>query len=626
MPVKSRRTLLLTLAAFALALFACTLFLGDIGVYNDDYFCNQRDPVTGNIHDLVMTRPWHVWRPLTRVVLTPLITTLWPHPWIVHAIDALLHGAIVALVYTLLRRFGTRAALAAPVALAFMVYPVHFEAVLWMAITCTLLSIILMLSIWHLYLTWLARADKWPVFTRFLSLIALGVLAYCSAAFNEQPVGALAALPLAPLVVGFSQAPTRRRRIIRSALPVLAVTIALGIYLRGFFHHIPEIVRSQSEIHSVGALPQHLRELVTKIPEELVLYQFASGAFREGWHAVAANPTTAVLTLGLLLLLGIAWTLSVATTPASADAPADRRNLFLIALGACWVVSSWLPVAASHSFTSPRLHYVPNIGLATIAAALLSLVATRLDRVRPSLRRAFIILSRAVLCSSIAAAILIWIGIQANYQRRALADTAEMDSISRAFGTSIPPDTCLIPVHIRGLTAQSGSPRFDQFFQHAWFWELASGWRTQWALHRNDLYSVLTGTGVGDAGLWLDDNDPARRGLFHARLSLPVPPDFAAALPKSHDHPACRRIPWDRVLLFDVVAPGHIEFYTKLRLHIPNVPAIEIIPTAISIAPLGATLPEKTLDILPAPPAVHAHKLPLISDSSPDTSSAPRPQ
>src|SRR6185369_6970022 len=114
-----------------LILAACTLFLGDIGVYNDDYFCNQRDPATGEAHDLIMNRPWHLWRPLTRRVLSPLVTLLWPHPWMLHAIDALLHGAITALVYGLLRRFRVRPGIAAPCALAFMVYPGHFEAVLW---------------------------------------------------------------------------------------------------------------------------------------------------------------------------------------------------------------------------------------------------------------------------------------------------------------------------------------------------------------------------------------------------------------------------------------------------------------------------------------------------------------
>ena len=598
-----RRTLWLTLAAFALALFVCTFFLGDIGVFNDDYFCNQRDPITGQITALVMNRPWHLWRPLTRVVLTPLVTTLWPYPWALHAIDALLHAAIVALVYALLRRFGTRAGIAAPVALGFMVYPVHFEAVLWIAITCTLMSVVLMLAVWHIYLAWLARAEKWPGLVRLGALLALGALAYASAAFNEQPAGALAALPFAPLVVGLANAPTRWRRVVRSALPVLAVVVALGIYLRGFFHHMPGSVRAASKVGAVGSLPHHLGELLTKVPRELVLYRFAVGAFHEGWSAIGAHPATSAVAFGLLGLLGVAWCLRrVAPIASDQVRPDNRGRPTLIALGLAWTVGAWLPVAASHSITSPRLHYVSSMGLAIIVAAVCSLWGARVDRATLAVRRAWIVLCRAAFCAGVAGSLVVWIGVQANFQRRCAADAAEIEPIARVFGPSLPTGTYLIPVHIESHTASTGSQRFDDYFVYCWYWEFASGWRAQSALHRGDIYSITTGGGVSATGLWLDDQDPEHVGLFRMHLAFPVAPDFVRSVPKASDHPRYRRLPWDRALFFDVEGAGNTRFYTKLRLHIPGQVPHEIVPLAIMLAPLGTNLPERILDIFPVPP------------------------
>ena len=288
---------LAAIAFFAVALFISTFFVGDIGVYNDDHFCNQRDPVTHEPHDFVMNRPWHLWRPLTRVVLIPLVTALWPWPWALHAISAVLHGVVVWLLYALLRRFGIRATLAAPVALAFMLYPVHFEAVLWIDIICTLMSVVVVLGIWNTYLWWIAASHERSGNLRFVLLVLLGAAAWCAAAMNEQPPGALAALPLAVLVSGLAVAPTLRGRLSRSAMPIAAVGIGLLIYLQGYFKHTGRASQADVETAVVESLPQNLADLASKIPRELYLKNVAMGALTQGAGVVAAHPFRAARVL-----------------------------------------------------------------------------------------------------------------------------------------------------------------------------------------------------------------------------------------------------------------------------------------------------------------------------------------
>lgn len=629
---------LAAIAFFAVALLISTFFVGDIGVYNDDHFCNQRDPVTHEAHDFIMNRPWHLWRPLTRVVLIPLVTALWPWPWALHAISAVLHGAVVWLFYALLRRFGIRGTLAAPVAMAFMLYPVHFEAVLWIDIICSLISVMLVLGIWNVYLWWIASSHERSGNLRFAILVCLGLAAWSAAAMNEQPPGALATLPFAVMAAGFAAGPTMRRRVVRSAMPIAAVGIGLLVYLRGYFRHLSGPSSADHEAAAVEALPQNLSDLAAKIPRELYLKNVAFGALKQGAAVVAENPGRAAVLLGLLAFCLFLWHANRPTSRAfvktsPSDEPRISRTLWLIPLGMAWFVASWLPVAAAHSTTSPRLHYVPCLGLALIAAAVLAAVAGWVQGTHAGLRITINFLSRAVFLSALAASLLIWIGFQINYQRRYEADKAEIEPLARLFGPTVPSGTFFIPVRVRSNVSKTGSPRYDSYFAHCWTWEFAAGWNLQYQLRRNDVYTVVSYPGAGPDGLFLDDTDPTRSIMLKVRPANPIPAGFRRIMPRVPDLRMYHRIALDRCVFFDIPRLGETQIFTKVRLFPPDADPITIVSKPLIGTPAVTTLPEKILEIRPMPPERREAELLKIkarragvSGSSPGASSAPPPR
>ncbi len=625
---------LAVIAFFAVALLISTFFVGDIGVYNDDHFCNQRDPVTHEAHHFVMNRPWHLWRPLTRVVLTPLVTALWPWPWALHTISAMLHGVVVWLLYALLRRFGIRAAIAAPVALAFMLYPVHFEAVLWIDIICTLISVVLVLGIWNTYLWWIAASHGYSGNLRFAILVGLGIAAWCAAALNEQPPGALAALPLAVLVAGLARAPTLRGRLSRSAMPIAVIGIGLLLYLQGYFKHAGRASQAEREAAVVESLPQNLASLASKIPRELYLKNVAMGALTQGVEVVASHPFRATLLFGLLGFCVFQWMTRRQRVLISQDpAPSMFALFWLVPLGLVWFVASWLPVAAAHSTTSPRLHYVPSMGLSLIAAASLSIAAMGLARVRTKLQTAVAAMCRCVLLAATTAALLIWIGIQINYQRRFEADKQEIEPLARLLGPTVPAGTFFIPVRIRSAVSKTSSPRYDAYFAHCWTWEFAAGWNLQYALRRNDVYTVVSYPGVGPDGLFMDEVDPTGSVLMKVHPAQPVPAEIRGILPRFSGLRTFRRVALDRCVFFDIPRRGEVEIYTKIRVYPKDSDPLTIDSRPLMGAATLSQLPEKILELRPMSSErrdaelakIHSKKLP-ISGSSSGTSSAPPPR
>ncbi len=609
-------------AAFLAVLVVATFFVGDTGVYNDDYFLNQRDPVTGEIGPLIMNRPWHLWRPMTRHVLPPIITTLWNHPWALHAISALLHAAVVALAYGLMRRFRVRAAIAGPCAMAFMVYPVHFEAVLWSSIICTLMSVVLVLGIWHAYAWWLTEKKPLSGALRLLLLLALGLLAWCAAAFNEQPPGALAALPLAVMVLGLADGPTLAQRLRRSAMPVVAVAVGLGVYLVGFFRH--QLARPHPDVtkHPRLSLPERIEDLCHKIPDDMALREFGKGAFTEGLRAIESHPVTAVVAVIVLATLSLMWTL----LPRSDDSPSDRPSrqalMWLTVLGLAWMVAAWIPVVAAHSITSSRLYYVPAMGCAIALAGAASLWAqTRAARPpKPSL--AVHVLSRLAFSALIGVALVMWIGVQANLKHRCDLDRTEIRPIVEALGPTIEPDTFLVPVRIDSRAVSTGSERFDDYFQPCWYWEFAAGWRAQMALKSQRVYTFQTGPGVGES-LWVSPTDPLHFGIIRAKATRPKPDNITSLLIQYKTEG--RQISWDHAVFFETPEAGVTRLFTRLRLHIPGAAPVEIIPRQIAIARPATPLPEHVLDVYPITTARTREAVPT-TNTNPGTGSAQPPR
>lgn len=591
-----RRSLLIPLLIFGLTLLISTFFVGDIGVFNDDYFCNQRDVVTGEARELVMNRPWHLWRPLLRVVLIPLLTLLWPWPWALHLISAVLHGVIVAMFYGLLRKLRVGAGIAGAAALAWMVYPVHFEAVLWIDIICTLMSAVIVLGIWHGYVWWITASHWRGKWARLGALAGFGASAWCAAALNEQPAGVLGAMVLLPLVLGWATGSTRVRGMIRTGMPVAACGVGLVVYLIGFFRHVPQVASGNDAEELPVVAAGRLWHLMQQVPKDLALREFGSGAFREGLVAIGDRPFLATVLFGLLGVAGLVWLVRKGEeTGGVFEARTDRSPWRLAALGLGWFLMAWVPVAMAHAIPVPRLHYVPSMGLAMMACA--GLVA--LTR-RWAMPRWAVLGSGTVLAAMVWAALVVWVGIQVNFQRRCAADRAEMEAIRRVFGATLEPDTFVLPVRLESRTARTGAARFDGYFQQGWYWEWGSGWRLQEGLKRRDVYTVRTGAGVLVDGLWVGEDDPWRVAKVRIKLAAPLPERVGELIWRTPDRQG-RYVEWNRLLLMDVEAPGVVKFYTKVRMHVPGREAIEFVPRQVAICAGAKGLAERVLEVHPMP-------------------------
>lgn len=573
---------------FLVVLAMATFFVGDTGVYNDDYFLNQREPATGQIESLVMNRPWHLWRPVTRVVLPALVTTLWETPWALHLIGAVLHVAVVGLGYGLMRRVGVSAGIAAAGAMVFMVYPVHFEAVLWIAIICTLMSVVLVMLIWHGYAWWLTRAHLAGGWTRAGVLGAMAAAAWTSAAMNEQPPGVLAAMPILVMMLGRAQGKTQAARVWRTLVPVAAVGIALAIYLFGFFRHKTNLTPTEVP----ESATQNLMQLAEKIPSELALVGFARGALVEGAAAAMARPALAASGFGLLAVVALVWILRAFKSTSPIVSTASRAGgAWLVALGVCWTLLAWLPVAAAHAVTSPRLHYVPTMGLMLVACGMAALVAPALGRIRSGLRGVMFAATRLAICAVVVVSVLMWIGVCEHLQRRYRADEGERRSLAAAVGRGIEDGAMLVPVRVNSVTASTGSSRFDGYFRHSWFWHFSSGWSVRLALGRADVHTYQTVYGAAAGGpaqemLWLSDEDPLRWVLIRSTMATPRPREHWQDMPRSKRTRA-RLLPLDRCVFFEVVEPGRVEVFTMVRLHGTFGEPIDLFPRQTALMQQG---------------------------------------
>ncbi len=581
---------------------ACTFFLGDIGVYNDDYIYNLRDPATGAIEGLTFHRPWHVWRPLTRIAFPPVVTALWPHPWMLHALDALLHATVTAALYALLRRMGVRRGIAAPCAMAFMVYPGHFEAVLWISVTCTLISMLLVLASWGMYLWWLGRSHLASVPVRIGALASFGGLAWCAAALNEQPTGALAALPLAAVAVGPAVGSSRLNRLVRTLLPVVSTTIGLAVYLRGFVRHTPGFKGIDVVEH--GA-PTRVLELARAVPGEAILVNFVRGAWRQGVEAITGHPVSALVVVGVFAAAALPWCWRGSRSDEAATALRPVRSGALVIAGLVWAAAVWLPVAFAHSHPFPRLFYPFALGIAIAGAGF----ATWVSECKPIRSAGLLRLLRVAFAAAVCAAVVVWIGVQDGYQRRYRADVAESMALRDAFERTIEPGSIFIPVHLTSRPTSTDVPGFDGFFQHCWRWPLASGWNLLLALHSSDVHTVCTGNGAASVGLWLNPRDPAGSIVCASPMTTPKPANAGERFPLSPDAPG-RVFALDRLVLFDIDGAGNTRVYTKVRIHPAASDVLEIVPRQVARSPLAASLPERILNVFPAPrpPETHAQR------------------
>ena len=188
--------------AFPVMLWLVAFFFlrGDTGWWADDYYNNQRLP-DGSMPPLNLSWKWPLWslgvkreffiRPLMYQAAPAVTTLTWHHPWMAHLLQAVCHAGVVGLMWRLMRAMGVSRAAATLAGMVFLVYPGHYEAVMWAAALPTLLSVAMMLGVMFLMIGFArGRRRGW---WRLLLMVPMTFAACC---LNEQPAAGVAVLPV----------------------------------------------------------------------------------------------------------------------------------------------------------------------------------------------------------------------------------------------------------------------------------------------------------------------------------------------------------------------------------------------------------------------------------------------
>ncbi|MFG0286317.1 MAG: hypothetical protein ACF8R7_18035, partial [Phycisphaerales bacterium JB039] len=172
----------------ALWALSCFYLFGALGLWIDDWYYIQRAPESLAVEAWYLERPIHFWRPLYKSIVPPLLTLFWESDAIAHALLAIAHAGVAALLWRLLWTLGVSRLAASGAALLFLTTPVHYECVFWISALPTTLATALGVGTLLLTVQWArGRTPPW--------LITLLAPAYFAmAALNEQPAALAAAL------------------------------------------------------------------------------------------------------------------------------------------------------------------------------------------------------------------------------------------------------------------------------------------------------------------------------------------------------------------------------------------------------------------------------------------------
>jgi hypothetical protein len=545
----------------ALWFLSTFFFFGDTGRWNDDWFCTLRDPASGDVTALAFTGQMHFWRPLYRVVVPALQTILWQHQWALHLIGALVHALVAWLIWRLLRELGLSRQAAAAGALLFLVFPAHYEAILWPTAMPTALATAIMLGLYLLMLRWARGGAGW-----WVAPVAAGAT-FAAASLNEQPAGAALALPLLYLYACSPGEPVRRA-VSRAMLPTAAAWLAgltyIALHLR-FADPAPQ-TGNGSFVPPADAA-RHLGALATTIGEHLSLDAFGRGALLFG--AQAAGPGLLVVWAIVLAAAGWAWARHYAATPPSRRPDARPTTpLAALAIGGVIFLCQWGAVAPMYYWINSRLFYAPMVGIAIIAGAAADLVA-RLIEQRPAVAGRARLAAGIALTPALALFALIMVGIQAAYRERARADLADVQTLRDAVPDPAP-GAVFVPVRIAGQVFHTDSARFDHSFRGVFM----SWW--------SGTPCIRFGYGRADVS--------AERGEWN----LPGLRDADAHTLTGFEGAT---VPLDRAVTFEIDESGRLRLVTALRLERPGrAPEVIEIPQT-SAATRAGRIPERIATI-----------------------------
>jgi hypothetical protein len=461
-----------------LLFFATFLLRGRIGFWSDDYYHNLRDPATGALppltwSGLTIDRGFFL-RPLFYKVVPPLTTLAWTSQWPAHLVMTVAHGLVVWLLWRLMRTLGLPKFAAAGGALAFMVYPAHFEALFWVSALPTTLASALMLWMMILYANYARQRGAFARWWAVVSLAALPALAFAVCCLNEQPAMGVLVLPLIfwAARTGSHDAMVAESRPVswlRALLP--AVLCGLAVLLYSWMvvsdpHKPPGARGSSDQFVTLAHLPARARHFFDVLWRRLVLLNFWRGAMGMGGQELRAAGWPGWLGAAGVVGAGVMWVREWTgrSLEAAARGDAPRRGPLIPAIlaGLALFATAWAPIVMIAIYDpDSRTRYWPATGLAIASAAAASAIGRRHMRPWAAVVPKGVFLVALLACSTML------IGVQSAFRARWDLDRQQGRQL-RQFLPDPTPLTFFVPMDIQTTGIRTGSPLFDSHFRSVW--------------------------------------------------------------------------------------------------------------------------------------------------------------
>lgn len=464
---------------------AAFFLLGDLGLWNDDWFFSPIDPETGAMTRWTLTRPTPfapeetglgTWRPLMSLTVTTLIGLCWSHLWLAHALAAALHLFVGLALHRLLRAFGAAPGAALAWSCLFLAFPAGFEAWLWLSASAVAASTLAGLAM-------LLAMRRVITATGVRPLLLLVLCAGVSICFHEQPAAA-AGGGIAALAI-LAPGPARRR----AWLGVAGVAGVYAAYIALLLATTPtQGLGGGNGLAHASAWWANTRTIATQAWETIALLHFQGrgvAALRIGAATTLDHWPRMVLALAIVVGAAgggfVAWRRSRSARLAGEALPREQRPLALpaspLAL-ACVALAALLAacvplVVIDGAIFRPRMAYPIVLALAMLGAALTP------RRLAPR-SRAALALATALACGVFA---LMCVGMQRGSQERSRMDARDAATLRELFGSQSRDAIVLAPMMADSLPfrpRRAGDIGFTNYFIGPWY---RSWGGTFWARH-----------------------------------------------------------------------------------------------------------------------------------------------
>ncbi len=538
----------------ALWLLGTALLTFHLGLWTDDYDLAGIDPVTGEIERLTWIADSPYWRPLHLIFTMALETVSFHRPWLGHAAINLLHALCVWLVFCLSRSLGLGVRAGAACAVLFLTYPLHAQAIHWIAAFGTVAATATALGA-CVFAVRIVRDGLTPA-----RLAALWALSWATPCWNEQATGAFLALPALALVcLG------RRGSIMRTGVVCAIAWLGAVLYLGLYVTHAPADWRG-SRAQAVGV--SEVFEGAIRLGEGVLALHRWETELAHAWamsvRTGAAFALPGMIAIALVLVAGAAWVRRFAAWRSDARlTPRSCVAITLFAIGAG--LACFAPILLASGWTLElRYLHAPAAWLvialvAPVAAACAGLerVTLRAERTRRGARTA---LGVAIVLAGLAGAVL-QLGYAGAFRERWVRDQHEAAALVRAIpapgehafflplrvATEGVGDAVIEGESVRGVS------RFETSFMSVWAVNWASPNVVQQVYRRRDLSAGWVWTPGGQSPVLEANADRVR-----------IPTAFRAELEPAQA--GGYWLSWDRAVPFTVEGDGSVRAWARVAI------------------------------------------------------------